>query len=69
MIGTRSELIDRLGREYMALREKYPESHEHAWRPLAVGIALAALAEEEFQMDWRDICAKRRRQNATREQG
>lgn len=61
---TRLELIARMGQEWRDLRAKYPEHDEkrRGWRTLAVGIAIAALAEEEYRVDdWRTLIRKRRK--------
>lgn len=58
---TRSELI-----EYKTLYAKYPEGGSHAWRALALGIAIAALAEEEYQSDWRDLMRRVRNKQPLR---
>jgi hypothetical protein len=60
----RLKLIVEMGKEMRALRAKYPESDEkrRGWRTLAVGIAIAALAEEEYRVDsWKEILPKRKR--------
>lgn len=53
-----------LGREYRRLLKKYPDNDplRRGWRALALGIAIAALAEEYFGVDsWEQILGKRRR--------
>jgi hypothetical protein len=53
------ELIEQLGARWRELREKYGdeddktktfEEREQGWRALAVGLAIAALAEEHFNV-------------------
>lgn len=61
---SRLQLIARLGQEWRELRARYPEDdpERRGWRTLAVGIAIAALAEEEYRVgDWRDLMPKRKR--------
>lgn len=61
---SRLELIAAMGQEWRTLRAKYPEDDpkRRGWRALALGIAIAALAEEEYQVDhWREIPPRKRR--------
>jgi hypothetical protein len=64
---SRLELIARLGHEWRELRARYPEDDpkRRGWRTLAVGIAIAALAEEEYRVDdWRELVrTKRKKRN------
>lgn len=65
----RLKLIRELGKEWRGLLKKYPNSYRGAysadsegWRTLAVGVAIAALAEEEYRVgSWRDILPKAKR--------
>jgi hypothetical protein len=59
---SRLELIARMGQEWRELRAKYPEGrpdldpNRYGWRWWALGVAIVALAEEEYQVDhWREI--------------
>lgn len=64
---TRLNLILAMGKEWRALREKYPENDpdRRGWRALALGIAIAALAEEEFRVkSWKEIGKKPKRKKA-----
>lgn len=61
---TRLELIARMGQEWHTLRSKYPEDDpkRRGWRTLALGIAIAALAEEEYRVDdWLELMPKKRK--------
>jgi hypothetical protein len=52
-----------MGQEWRELRQKYPEDDpkRRGWGTLAVGIAIAALAEEEYRVDdWKELIRKRR---------
>lgn len=59
---SRLELIARMGQEWHELRAQYPEDdpERRGWRTLAVGIAIAALAEEEYRIDWKELTKKKR---------
>jgi hypothetical protein len=55
-----------MGQEWRELRSKYPEDdpQRRGWRTLALGIAIAALAEEEYRVnDWRELLPKRKGSN------
>jgi hypothetical protein len=68
---SRLELIARLGREWKRLREKYPDAYDASWggnsdgwRVLAVGLAIAALAEEEYGVKhWSELSHPMKRRN------
>jgi hypothetical protein len=73
---SRLELIALMGQEYRRLLEKYPDGHDawgdplcntDGWRRLALGLAIAGLAEEEYGVKhWSEILPKKgRRSHAT----
>lgn len=52
-----ARLIKELGEEWKRLRIKYPdEKNPQGYKKLAIGLAIAALAEEYYGVNhWRDI--------------
>lgn len=66
---SRLDLIARLGQEWREPRARYPDDDpkRRGWRTLAVGIAIAAIAEEEYRVDdWRELMPKRKRKPVSR---
>jgi len=74
---TRVELITEIAKEWRALKKVYPNAYgsgpsaysndPKGWRVLALGLAIAALAEEEHGVDdWHVLLPKRQRAKRSR---